>query len=295
MERNRQIKVLSIIALVLAIVGMSLGFAAFSSTLTISSSASVTPNSNDFAVYLYPYVTSLSASAPAISVNGVATGGATGTNLEFMEGGISGISGLYANFTAPGQTVSYSFYAGNAGEYDAYLRGITFTALSNGSYKDCSVSTTDSTKATDSLVQAACEGIDIKINVGGVDYELGSSISNHKLSKKTFEPIKITIEYASESAYVDGPFNVEFSDIKLNYSTVDGANLISFTIDGVQFQAESGMTWSEWFESDYNTSPVYAENDYLCSNYLTSNIIGGLNDTIVEGMTYPGNDNLPCK
>ena len=48
MEKERHIKILSIIALVLAIAGMSLGFAAFSTTLNISSSASVTPNSDNF-------------------------------------------------------------------------------------------------------------------------------------------------------------------------------------------------------------------------------------------------------
>ena len=29
--------------------------------------------------------------------------------------------------------------------------------------------------------------------------------------------------------------------------------LISFTIDGTSYQAESGMTWGEWVESSYNT------------------------------------------
>ncbi|MBQ3511969.1 MAG: hypothetical protein IJA30_06735 [Bacilli bacterium] len=48
MEKERQIKLLSIIALVVAITGMTLGFAAFSTTLNISSSATVTPNSEDF-------------------------------------------------------------------------------------------------------------------------------------------------------------------------------------------------------------------------------------------------------
>ena len=50
MEHNRKIKILSIVALVLAISAMTLGFAAFSTTLNISSSASVTPNSGDFSV-----------------------------------------------------------------------------------------------------------------------------------------------------------------------------------------------------------------------------------------------------
>ena len=55
MKNSRQTKLLVIIALVLALTGMSLGFAAFSSTLSISSSASVTPNSNDFKIKIYGY------------------------------------------------------------------------------------------------------------------------------------------------------------------------------------------------------------------------------------------------
>ena len=50
MRKDRKVQILSIVALVLAITGMSLGFAAFSSTLTISSSATVTPNSDDFSM-----------------------------------------------------------------------------------------------------------------------------------------------------------------------------------------------------------------------------------------------------
>jgi hypothetical protein len=37
--------------------------------------------------------------------------------------------------------------------------------------------------------------------------------------------------------------------------TVGGssANLITFTIDGISYQAEDGMTWEEWVYSSYNT------------------------------------------
>ena len=31
------------------------------------------------------------------------------------------------------------------------------------------------------------------------------------------------------------------------------AELITFTIDGVEYQAEEGMTWEQWVNSDYNT------------------------------------------
>lgn len=50
MEKRRRIKVLSIIALLLVIAGMTLGFAVFSSTLNISSSVTVSPDSNSFNV-----------------------------------------------------------------------------------------------------------------------------------------------------------------------------------------------------------------------------------------------------
>lgn len=35
--------------------------------------------------------------------------------------------------------------------------------------------------------------------------------------------------------------------------------LISFTVSGTEFQAEDGMTWSEWCDSDYNTHGAYIE------------------------------------
>ena len=37
----------------------------------------------------------------------------------------------------------------------------------------------------------------------------------------------------------------------------DGIKLITFTIDGVTYQAEPGMTWEEWVNSKYNTIGAY--------------------------------------
>jgi hypothetical protein len=48
MERNS--KVIAIVALCIGVVGLSLGFAAFSNTLTISSSATVAPDASTFNV-----------------------------------------------------------------------------------------------------------------------------------------------------------------------------------------------------------------------------------------------------
>ena len=48
MEKSRTSKIIAVVALVVAVLGLSLGFAAFSNTLTISSSATVSPDSGDF-------------------------------------------------------------------------------------------------------------------------------------------------------------------------------------------------------------------------------------------------------
>lgn len=45
-----------------------------------------------------------------------------------------------------------------------------------------------------------------------------------------------------------------------------GVELISFTIDGTEYQAEDGMTWAEWCESDY------APNNANAGTYVT---VGG--------------------
>lgn len=54
--------------------------------------------------------------------------------------------------------------------------------------------------------------------------------------------IKITVPEAETVEEYDGAIVIE-----------EGESLISFTIEGVSFQAEDGMTWGAWVESEYNT------------------------------------------
>ena len=53
MRKNQKQKIMAIVALCISVLGLTLGFAAFSNTLTISSSATVTPDSKDFKLVLY--------------------------------------------------------------------------------------------------------------------------------------------------------------------------------------------------------------------------------------------------
>ena len=48
-------------------------------------------------------------------------------------------------------------------------------------------------------------------------------------------------------------------------------NLITFTIDGVEYQAEEGMTWEEWINSEYNTDGFYISEKYNYKYVFFSN------------------------
>ena len=141
MEKHRQIKMLSIIALVIAIVGMSLGFAAFSTTLSISSGASVTPSSEDFKVVF-------SSSSTGVETDMIYPSDDEVLATPAKVNGTS-LSDIHVTLTEPGQVVFYQFYIYNAGEYDAYIDSVNFGE------KVCTAG--DGT--SDALVQAACDDI----------------------------------------------------------------------------------------------------------------------------------------
>lgn len=289
MERQRQIKVLSVVALIIAILGMSLGFAAFSTSLNISSSASVSPNSFDFDIRFCEDDDGSKCDWESdLFVYPIASNGAVGKNGNLFHRNVSFLS---ATFSMPNQSVLYKFYVHNLGEYDAYLKDVSYTALSNGTYKMCSATTTDSTKATDSLVQAACDGINVTVSIGGTSYEFGSNISGHKLPKGAVEEVLFTIEYADGSVLADGPFKVDVSDFKLNYSTVDNnINLISFVVESTTYQSEEGMTLAEWVNSSYNTGD-FTINSEFCNNDSLNWAVDNYNTIIVDGVHY----NSRCK
>lgn len=219
MERERGSKVIAIIALCVGIVGLSLGFAAFSSNLKISSTATVKPAATNFNV-------DFSSSASAIETNQITantTGGATAEKATISNASVdSSISGLKANFTAPGQTVTYSFYAFNESPYAAYLKTVTFNNVTGASEnKKC----TAGTNTNAAYVASACDGISIKVEVGTdtdkVAYTTSKSGITEKnmIAKNASVPVVVTITYAAGSAEADGDFTVEFGDIAFAYSS----------------------------------------------------------------------------
>ena len=263
MEKRRGNQAMGIAALFIAVIGLSLGFAAFSNTLTIKSSATVTPSGMNFDIDL----SSASGSTVDGNLSGIIaptpTAGSynatyftadTATITNDSTAGTNGstnarIEGLKANFTEPGQTVTYLMYARNVGNYIGYLNGVTFsskTAANNETgakvcYPKSAVDNEETNVATTGLVTAACNAITITVRVGGTVTDAATHTitggtlfsetkangvtnytTDHSLAIGASEPILVTIAYASGDANrVDGPMVVEFGDIILTYGSVD--------------------------------------------------------------------------
>lgn len=206
--RNKKI---IMVALIMAVISLTVGFAAFSSSLNISSVATVTPTSSYFGV-------KFSSSSTELKDGSVNASNSIGSTATIVNSAIPTITNLDASFTEPGQSVSYTFYVMNVGEYDAYLNRIVFNTTP--------VTCTGGTGATQSLVDAACSSIHVRIKVGSENaVENTTTLTNHILTKsQKTEQVVVTLSYDSTGKRVDGPMNVSFSDISLIYSTVAGAS-----------------------------------------------------------------------
>ena len=254
MSSYRKTKVLTIIALVIAIVTLGVGFAAFSTTLNISSSASVSPSSDNFSIGFYANKSQSSNSTvtifPSMSTDSL------GSSIDII-GGSKTLSGLEAHFLKPGDVVTYDVVIKNDGEYDAYLNSVNMSQNATCVAED---------EATDSLVQSACEGIKIAFMLDGYDENVSGNV-NIPIAVGECLDAQIIMRYREDASYADGPFSVSFEPITLDFSTVQStSNLITFTISGTEYQAEEGMTWNEWLESSFNTGEWYAYSNMVISD-----------------------------
>ena len=236
MEKNRSSKALLIVFLLLAVIGVSAGFAAFSNNLTISSKAKVKPNNNMY-IYFASQNTKVNGKIVADPVSATPTqydivGGVEVEHTATIDNTYASeqspkITDLRADFTEPGQQVTYSFYVYNAWEYDAYLKNITIADTKTCTAKEGSLSDNAQTRAQqEERIANACQGISISVKVGN-DAAVSTTttnINNHVLkadgaSGTGFEPVVVTITYADGSSISDTDFDVVFGDITLNYSS----------------------------------------------------------------------------
>lgn len=215
MDRDRSTKVIAIVALCVAVFGLSVGFAAFSNDLTIKSEATVKPNASDFDVNF----SSSDTSETDGTVTATSTAGVTAQDATINNATAPTISGIKVGFTEPGQSAKYSFFAHNAGKYNAFLNNVTFKNAKDANANIACVAAEGTNAA---MVASACQGISIKVKVGTTTFvEPTPNITSHELPIDQYEPVEVTIEYASGAARADGDFQVNIGEIVLTYGSVD--------------------------------------------------------------------------
>ena len=214
MEHNRNHKILIIFALVFSIASLSVGFAAFSVSLNISSSASITPNSDTFGVKFSTdsYRVVESEVEPYYKSEGLVV-----SNGKINNKGNPTLTNLSAYFTKPGQYVEYSVNILNIGEYTAYLNNVNY--LGN---KTCVAEV----GTNDLLVQSVCDSISVSIILPNYGvYNSTTLVTNAPLEKQSSTLLVIRISYENNGSIADGPFRVTFPSISLGYSSVDNSSI----------------------------------------------------------------------
>ncbi|MBQ9071861.1 MAG: hypothetical protein IJY25_01730 [Bacilli bacterium] len=236
---NDRKKKLMIIVALIAVVGVSIGFASFSSSLLIKSSLSVDPNSSDFRV-VFSTSDSEEITDDVVPTKNPTT--ITATNATIDNSVTPTIENLSATFISPGDSVVYNLYAYNAGKYLAYLNSVTLKGN-----KSC----TPGEGTSIQLAGQACEAISITVKVGNDSYnKTTTGITGKSIGVGKSTPIEITLSYESTGARADGPFEVEFSDISLYYATVTGQDEVYEGQSQILYTGEIYRNSSEIFLMD---------------------------------------------
>ena len=256
MKQSKQSRIVAILALCVSVVGLTLGFAAFSNTLTISSSATVKPDQKEFLLKAYG-VGDIYSNGRVVDIDYPEAYTSSTISKAFAGDGISGedaiisssftdsgsnkitISNLKANMKNPGDQVSYFFMIKNEGRYDAYLMKSEFDKLENINEKTVCEAVVEEgkTPATQEYLDAACKEfiIDVHARGGeGLTKQLDSVGSNDEYidipkAGSSFMGydygymiLQVDLTY-NGTTRVDGDFNVEFADIELEFTTTPPA------------------------------------------------------------------------
>ena len=124
------------------------------------------------------------------------------------------------------------------------------------------------------------------VGLGGTNYYV-SYIPSYTGTPTTLGDVECTLEITG------GTDTTNQTLIDWLLANATQVNLISFTIGGISYTAEEGMTWYEWCQSDYNTSGWMCGDDssnvrdnggtYIV-RYSGTNVVGS--DTIIESASY---------
>lgn len=215
MRRERSFKITAIIILAFAVVGVSIGFAAYARDLTINIGGTITPEDT--------FTLQFSDASGAQTVGDVSVGNSKVGATAVISGDGSTISTITAKFQKPGDSAVLTFYVTNTSIYDAYLKSIT--------YSKTAASCTGA-GVPEATRNAVCASMSMEISVGtstgsyattSVDSTSVGDVPNNLIAAKngstlSSKAVTLTLTYGGSTA-VDSSITVDFGSITLGYST----------------------------------------------------------------------------
>ena len=224
MEKERGTKLIATFALVLAIIGLSVGFAAYSRNLDINTlEGTITTADTELDVFFDNNQTkgdelgNVKGTGTAAVTDEVGAAIANGT-LNATPSSNPTISGFVAEFSEKGQEVEYTFYVYNNSPHKAYLESAAF--LNGGSPKTCTaIDEVDETNK-----ENACDEINLHLEIDGkkIVSTDSASFETHVIEPGAWKEVVVRIAYdGTEHALPDGDVKVTFDGIRLSYTTIE--------------------------------------------------------------------------
>ena len=210
MERNRKIKILSLVALIVAVLGLGVAFAALSSKLTINGSAKAQAGSWNIHF------------AKTLDMPTQTTGNASFTEPTLSD---TSILGFKATVTKPGDSVTYYFDIVNSGTVDALIEDYVFKT----GYLECSgesFSDHPECKIYDFNSDGFVDSNDYGVWNASIKYGLYYTDNNKEIksgdtiSAGETKHAKLVVEYLSSSKYLL-PDGMQITSIKNTPITID--------------------------------------------------------------------------
>ncbi len=195
MEKERGFRVIAVIALMVAVVGLTIGYAAYSTTLKINGTANVDPAVWDVK-FAYTNTTDTALTA---TKTGFAAVNAEATLTDTQ------VSGFDVTLKAPGDSVTYNFLVANKGTLDAELSTFTMGSLS------CAPAT--GSQATQEEATAVCSEL---------TYSLTGVTANSVLEDGTSTPVTLTLAWkATGTATASDDIAITVGETTLIYTQAD--------------------------------------------------------------------------
>ncbi len=178
MEKERGIKILAVVALLVSVIGLSIAYAAYSATLVVSGTVTAKKSADAWNVH-FTATDGTSTLTPTLSGN--ATVGTAATLSD------TSISAFNINFYAPGDSVTYEFKVNNDGAVDAVLSTITKGTLTCAPKANGTATQTEADNLCNDLTMSLTKST-------GSDITTGTT-----LTSGASETYKLNVTWKSES------------------------------------------------------------------------------------------------